>query len=359
MKRSLDESISEYQLAAKGMTLNFIAPMLQNGEKVVKLCKEEVELETQKWKHALILYVVGVTPTIASLERYITAQWNYITKPTVYYHNDGYFLVRFASLDDRDEVLYSRPHMLNNRPIIAKTWSPDFDLSKEVLQTIPIWVKFPNLPLNCWGIQSLSRISSGLGLPLYADECTTKVARISFARVLIELDITKELPLLVRVEDPNGKVFDQKVIYEWIPAYCPKCLQVGHKCTTNVQTKPIVQKDKPQVPQEWQPKRDDQAKLPNPVDPTGLQLNECQTPPVEMHIPAVNLRQRQGELTKEKEDDKWREVRGKSAARCVQRPLLVPGVNSVNDFNVLDDQGRGQCSYSGVVITATPQSLPT
>ncbi|KAH0653299.1 hypothetical protein KY289_030977 [Solanum tuberosum] len=239
------------------MTVNFIAPMLQNGEKVVKLCKEEVELETQKWKHALILYVVGAAPTIASLERYIAAQWNYITKPTVYYHNDGYFLVRFVSLDDRDEVLYSRPHMLNNMPIIAKTWSPDFDLSKEVLQTIPIWVKFPNLPLNCWGIQSLSRISSGLGLPLYADECTTNVARISFARVLIELDITKELPLSVRVEDPNGRVFDQKVIYEWIPAYCPKCLQVGHKCTTNVQTKPIVRKDKPQVPQEWQPKRDD------------------------------------------------------------------------------------------------------
>ena len=87
---------------------------------------------------------------------------------------------------------------------------------------------------------------------MYADEYTTKVARISFARVLIELDITKELPLSVRMEDPNGRVFDHKVIYECTLAYCPRCLQVGHKCTPNVQTKPIVWKDKSRA-QEWQP----------------------------------------------------------------------------------------------------------
>lgn len=59
----------------------------------------------------------------------------------------------------------------------------------------------------------MSRISSCLGLPLYADECTTKVARISIARVMIELDITKEIPLMIKVEDPNGRMFDQKVIH--------------------------------------------------------------------------------------------------------------------------------------------------
>lgn len=77
------------KLVVKGMTLNYVAPMMQNGEKVVKLCKDEVDLETKKWKHALILQVVGALPTIASLEWYIANQWNYIAKPTIYYHNDG------------------------------------------------------------------------------------------------------------------------------------------------------------------------------------------------------------------------------------------------------------------------------
>lgn len=89
---------------------------------------------------------------------------NTSSKPEVYYHNDGYFLVRFASLDDKNELLYSEPHMLNNQPIIIKVWSAKFDSNKEVLQTIPIWVKYSNFSLNYWGMDSLRRISSGLSL---------------------------------------------------------------------------------------------------------------------------------------------------------------------------------------------------
>ena len=43
--------------------------------------------------------------------------------------------------------------------------------------------------------------------------------------------------------------------------------------------------------------------------------------------------ERQGELIKEKQDDKWTDVRRISAARSVQKPLLIPGVNSLNDFS--------------------------
>ncbi|KAG5626988.1 hypothetical protein H5410_012206 [Solanum commersonii] len=177
------------RLSAKGMSLSYITPAMKNGEKVIELQKDEIDKATEEWKQALILYVVGESPTIAAMERYIALQVNTVSKPKVYYHNDGYFLVRFANLDDRNEVLYSRPHFLNNRSIIVKVWSPEFNFNKEVLQTVPIWVKYPNLPLSCWSMDSLSRISSRLGEPLYADECSTKVDRISFARVLIEMDV--------------------------------------------------------------------------------------------------------------------------------------------------------------------------
>ncbi|KAK4729405.1 hypothetical protein R3W88_022393 [Solanum pinnatisectum] len=225
------------------MSLSYINPVMKNGEKVIELKKEEIDKATEEWKQALILYVVGESPTIAALERYIALQVNTISKPMVYYHNDGYFLVRFANMDDRNEVLYYGPHLLNNRPIIVKIWSPEFDFNKEVLETVPIWVKYPNLPLSCWSMDSLSRISSRLGEPLYADECTIKVDRISFV----------ELPKKLKVEDPNGRVFEQIVQYKWVPEYCAKCMQVGHKCygkdglRTQVQTRKATK---------WQPKVD-------------------------------------------------------------------------------------------------------
>ncbi|KAH0653160.1 hypothetical protein KY290_031447 [Solanum tuberosum] len=131
---------------------------------------------------------------------------NTVSRPKVYYHNDGYFLVRFASVDDRNEVLYSGSHMLNNKPIIVK--------------------------------DSLSRISSGLGVPLYANECTTKVDRISFTRVLVEMNVARELPKKLKVEDPNGRVFEHVIQYKWIPEYCTKCMQVGHQCIRKEGIKP-------------------------------------------------------------------------------------------------------------------------
>ncbi|XP_019246473.1 PREDICTED: uncharacterized protein LOC109226128 [Nicotiana attenuata] len=191
------------------------------------------------------MYVVGDTPSIGAIERFIASQWNFVSKPKVYYHNDGFFVVRFKNEEERNEVLYSGPCTIQNRPVITKAWTTDFDFNEEVLKTLPLWVKLPNLPLNCWGMDSLSRIGSGLGIPMYADECTTKVERISYARILVEMDITKPLPTKIIVKDPS-------VVYDWKPTYCSTCLQLGHNCQTK-QTQPQMNKQQKQK-QEWKTK---------------------------------------------------------------------------------------------------------
>lgn len=91
-------------------------------------------------------------------------------------------------------------------------------------------MKFPNLPLNCLSEDSPSRISRQLDNPVYADECTTKMQRISFARVLIKMDVTEPLHKLIKVQDPNGRCFEQQIWYDWVLKYCEKCLLIGHDC---------------------------------------------------------------------------------------------------------------------------------
>ncbi|OIT25390.1 hypothetical protein A4A49_28088 [Nicotiana attenuata] len=51
--------------AENGMTLSYIAPEVVDGQFAVNLDKEEVENETEKWKKALIVYVIGETPAMA------------------------------------------------------------------------------------------------------------------------------------------------------------------------------------------------------------------------------------------------------------------------------------------------------
>nr|XP_016472761.1 PREDICTED: uncharacterized protein LOC107794748 [Nicotiana tabacum] len=246
-KMTMDQSWANVvvgnKLAMKGMNLQYIAPTVQNGEKIAKLEIEDVELETEKSSSAIVLYVIGETPTIGAMDRFLTSVGKFSVKPQIFYHNEGYFVIRFTNLEERDQVLYSGPHTINNKPMIMKVWSDDFNVHDEVLKTIPLWVRFPNLPINCWGMKALSKIGSTLGNPIYADECTTGSVRISYARMLIEMDITKPLPRYVKLQDHKGRLIQQEVTYDWEPKYCTKCLKIGHDCAEikTVQLQRVVQ----------------------------------------------------------------------------------------------------------------------
>lgn len=193
--------------------MHFVAPTIKDGVTIFQLDRDETDKESVKWQNSMILYVVGDSPPSAALDRFITSQWSFAMKP-MFFHNDVYFVLKFDSATDRDEVLLSGPHLINSKPIIVKPWKADFNFNEEILKTIPLWVKFPDLPLNCWGVETLSRISSGLGNPLFANECTSSVERISYARVLVETDVTQVLPEKIKIARPNGKVFEQAISYE-------------------------------------------------------------------------------------------------------------------------------------------------
>ncbi|XP_060190885.1 uncharacterized protein LOC132620214 [Lycium barbarum] len=180
-----------------------------------------------------------------------------------------------------NEILYAGPYTINNKPMILKPWTVQFDLNAELMTEIPLWVKFPKLPLNCWGYGSLSRIASAIGTPLFADECTTKQTRLSYARMLIEVNVTKPLPAVIKVLDPNGQEICQGIEFEWKPEFCPKCQRVGHYC----KEPPPAQKPKSpkkrrhgkQVTQEWK-------SIGTIIPEKAATPNEAQvTKPVEVH----------------------------------------------------------------------------
>lgn len=196
------------------MGLKFIPPVFIDGIPTAKLDKIEVERMSESWLNAVVVYVVGQNPTLNAISQYVKTQWQSQEEPQVFKHDEGFFIVRMKTREERDFILFSGPHLFYGKAMIVKQWSANFNFHEEVLKVIPIWVKMPNLPLNCWGENYLSRIGSVLGVPLYADECTSQGLRISYARLLIEMDITQEIPKVVAVEDLNGVVFKQKLEYD-------------------------------------------------------------------------------------------------------------------------------------------------
>lgn len=75
---------------------------------------------------------------------------------------------------------------------------------------------------------------------MVTDECTAKKLRVSYARVLIEVDITRSLPECVPISEHTGKKILQPVVYEWKPDYCATCMKVGHDCAKQKQVQKRV-----------------------------------------------------------------------------------------------------------------------
>lgn len=101
-------------------------------------------------------------------------------------------------------------------------------------------------------------------MALYADECTSNQVRIPFARLLIEVDVTVPLPSILSIEEPDGKMIEQKVVYEWTPPFCKACNKVGHDCAEKGPAKKKATK-------QWVPNK---VPAPPPQDPQEfLNLN--------------------------------------------------------------------------------------
>lgn len=124
------------------------------------------------------------------VKQFMIKNWKFAKIPDMYYNDDRYFVLRLHSYQDREVVIWKGLHTIQNMPMLLIEWKPDFNLKNDVLPTIPIWIKLPQLILYLWGAKSLSKISSALGTPLMTDEYTTNRYRISYARILVEIDMT-------------------------------------------------------------------------------------------------------------------------------------------------------------------------
>lgn len=92
------------------------------------------------------------------------------------------------------------------------------ELGKERWKTTLVGVKSFAIPVEYWTTEGLSHIASYLGVPLYADEPTMKVTRISVVTA-----IDGQYPEKFMVEIEFGSEFEMRVEYGWLPKKCEVC----------------------------------------------------------------------------------------------------------------------------------------
>lgn len=193
---------------------------VQQEEERVVLEPAEIFLDSSDgWKVNMLGCFAGRYPGHDALQALVDS-WgvpcHFIFKPK------GWTQFQFKSVEDKDKVMTNGPYSRFNKRLFLKDITEDHLISDSDFDMVPLWVRLPGLPANCWHHMALSKIASQLGEPFCMDR-DTRAGKASEARVLINVNTSSYPRDELSITLPNGRAFVQKFIYEFYPGECLKC----------------------------------------------------------------------------------------------------------------------------------------
>ena len=114
--------------------------------------------------------------------------------------------------------------MVMEHYLIVKEWTPNFDPMVDVTERVIVWVRFPCLPIEYYDQEFLMKVGEKIGKPIRIDRTTGLVSRGKFARLCVEVDITKPLMSKFKL---RRRV--RRIEYEGIHLVCFNCGVYGHR----------------------------------------------------------------------------------------------------------------------------------
>lgn len=175
----------------------------------------------------MIGYAIGKRRYYGSLLAAIKRKWTFKGALELLTLEKDFFLFKFSCKEDYDKVWDNGPCFLNGKSFLFQKWQCDFRPTKANFSEISLWIKLPNFPLCCWNPAGISKVASRVGIPLAVDSLTASKARLTFARVCVQVNTSSPLPDTIPI-NLNGLEFDQEVLYDWKPSFCNSCSSFSH-----------------------------------------------------------------------------------------------------------------------------------
>ncbi|KAK3185201.1 hypothetical protein Dsin_032487 [Dipteronia sinensis] len=198
---------------------------ISEGPSGLRMCfSSKLKAQLQKpWANALILKNMGRFHTLNYMISKLTQKWKLIGQWQLTDLGEGYFVARFQMKDDLEHVLTSGPWVIANQYLAVQRWQPNFVPGEDLVQSMPIWVRLSKLPLEWLDSELLWNIGGMLGIMCKVDPLTVNQARGRFARICVEIDISKPLVGTLYVEKRSVKVE-----YESLGRICFTCGRFSH-----------------------------------------------------------------------------------------------------------------------------------
>ncbi|CAN1121713.1 hypothetical protein LINPERHAP2_LOCUS921 [Linum perenne] len=114
--------------------------------------------------------------------------------------------------------------MINDHYVVIQEWRPYFRPEETLLSTLRVWVRLPGLPFEYFDSSILRLIGDRIGKTVRIDYTTIEGSRGNFARICVEVDLSKPLLSKYRL---RRRV--RRIEYEGLHVICFNCGCYGHK----------------------------------------------------------------------------------------------------------------------------------
>ncbi|CAL1375310.1 unnamed protein product [Linum trigynum] len=138
--------------------------------------------------------------------------------------NNNTFLATFGNDQDYLRALTGGPWMILDHYLVVHQWSPSFRTSDKPHRSVGAWIQLPELPVHFYHREVLFALGNLIGRTIKLDYHTEHMERGKFARIAVELDMSKPLPTRIWLDG-----FWQQVLYENLPTICYGCGRIGHE----------------------------------------------------------------------------------------------------------------------------------
>ncbi|GLJ41482.1 hypothetical protein SUGI_0858510 [Cryptomeria japonica] len=196
---------------------------------LVEFGPDILEAERTHTEHTLICRFHKLWPRLDDLHKWVAKTWQPLLAGELFICPcaKGFFLVVCSSREDRGLLLQKGPWSWDKAYLCLKPWYSDFDPLTESFSKIPVWVRLPNLPLHFWGPSSLSTIGNSIGKFIAIPEKSKLLSNFTFARILVEMDFSKQLPAEIGLK-VGSKIRRQQLDYDGVVFRCKLCSATHH-----------------------------------------------------------------------------------------------------------------------------------
>ncbi|KAK7289688.1 hypothetical protein RIF29_03530 [Crotalaria pallida] len=198
------------------------------------LAEKEQRRIQKPWKKGIIVKLLGRKIGFRALETRLNQMWAKWGVINIIDLENDYFLVKFSNEDDLSNAVLEGPWLIYDHYLTVRQWTPDFNPFKESIERVAVWVRFSGLPIEYYDSKFLHFVGDRIGRTIRVDKTTFHQERGKYARLCVEVDLTKPLLGMFQIKE---KFY--KVEYEGLHLLCLSCGKFGH-ATEGCPSKPVA-----------------------------------------------------------------------------------------------------------------------